>query len=73
MTIIISSVLMLVLFGGIVVVERRHARRSKEFIERSETMIADLAGRAEERYRAKYGRDPTGKIQTLAFRRKSSP
>ncbi len=65
MAIIFSSIAMLILFGVIVVAERKHTKRSKEFFRQSDEMIADLASRAEERYKAKFGKDPTGKIAIL--------
>lgn len=65
MTLFISSLLMLFFFGIIVIAERKCARRSKDFFKKSDAMIAGLAQNAQEKYRAKFGRDPTGKINTL--------
>jgi hypothetical protein len=64
-TLIVSSLLMLFFFGIIVIAERKCSRRSKDFFKKSDAMISDLAQNAQEKYRARFGKDPTGKINTL--------
>lgn len=66
MTLIVSSVIMLLIFGGILLVERKCSQRSKAFLKKSDEMIADLASSVEQKYRAKFGKDPTGKISTIS-------
>lgn len=65
MAIVISSIAMLLVFLGIILIERKCSARSKEFLKKSDEMIADLASSVEAKYREKYGRDPTGKIAVI--------
>lgn len=65
MAIIVSSLLMLLVFLAIVLVERKCSARSKEFLRKSDVMIADLASSVEEKYREKFGKDPTGQFAVM--------
>lgn len=65
MAIVISSLVMLAFFGIIVFSERKRSKHSREFFRKSDEMIADLASRVEQRYKDKFGKDPTGQFPTL--------
>lgn len=65
MTIVISSVILLFIFLGILVVEKRYHQRTDSLIKRSDEMIDDLANTVQEKYREKYGKDPTVKIPLM--------
>lgn len=62
---IVSSVVMAVIFISILITERRCGRRSADFFKRTGPQIDELAQRAQAKYRARYGKDPTLKIQAL--------
>jgi len=59
MTLLLSSLMLLVIFVGIAIVEHRGAKRNKDFFKRSDAIVADLASRVDNKYRQKYGKDPT--------------
>lgn len=60
MLLIASTVFIVVLMGGIALVEHKGAQRSKAFFKRTDAMIEDLTRKVNKKYRERYGKDPTG-------------
>lgn len=57
--IIVSSLVMLGLVVAIVRAEIISGKKARDFIAHNKEQIADLAQRTQQRYRARYGKDPT--------------
>ena len=62
MTLVLSSLMLLIIFIGIAVVEHRGAKRNRDFFKKSDALIADLSSRVDDKYRQKYGKDPTREV-----------
>lgn len=61
---IITAAVVLVV-GRIVYLEVRCGRRNTMFLDKTDAQIASFKEQATERYRAKFGRDPTDTFKTV--------
>lgn len=62
MLLIISTIVMLVFFVGLIVAERKAAMRDKAALGKLNDMVADLGMSAKARYQETFGREPTAEI-----------
>lgn len=68
MIMIVSTAVLITLVCVMLYAEKTCAHRHQEFFQESDKKISELAESVVQKYHARYGRDPTGKINTLVQR-----
>lgn len=65
LTVVISILSMLVFFMAVFAIEWKSSKRSKAFASRTNQQISNLAQKVQERYRRRYGKNPTMELPIL--------
>lgn len=71
LTLALSTCVMLAVFVAVLIGEKRYAKRTKDFFARTNPQIDELAKRTQQKYRQRYGKDPTGSFTAYPFRKAS--
>ena len=67
-----STLILAIVITGIVWIEVRYGRKAKSTLASTNEQIESIKRNATERYRAKFGRDPTGTFETPKIAEKKS-